>query len=369
LHAVAAAVGSRWVGQGPRVVAFEQCLAKRCGVAHAVALSSGTAALHLGLLALGVGPGQRVAVPSYTFVASANAVLMCGAEPLLVDCDATTYNVDPADLERRVEASGGVDVVMVVHQFGLPAAMDPVVALARRWGVPVVEDAACALGAEWKGRPAGSLGTLGCLSFHPRKVITTGEGGALLTNDGALAERVRSLRSHGAEPGAVSGGDLPDAVRLGYNHRLSDLQAALGLAQMDRLDAMLDRRAALAASYGRELGSLEWLRLPVCPRGSRHAWQSYVVQLQGWDLQAGRAAREALRRALQREGIATRPGATAVHTLSLYAQAGDEGRLPGALAADRLAFALPLFPEMSASQQRRVVEALRRHGERLAAGR
>lgn len=369
--AVAAAVATGWVGQGPRVAAFEAALAERCGVRHAVALGSGTAALHLGLLALGVGPGQRVAVPSFTFVASASAVRMCGATPLLVDCRADTYNIDLEDLERRVEQAGGVHAVMVVHQFGLPAPMAGALALARRWGVPLVEDAACALGASWGGHPAGSAGALGCLSFHPRKVITTGEGGALLTDDAAVAARVCSLRSHGAEPGALSQGDLPDAVRLGYNYRLSDLQAALGLAQLARLDAMLQRRAALASRYASGLGSLDWLRLPWAPDGSVHAWQSYVVQLAGWELGAGRQAREALRSALAREGIATRPAATAVHTLSSYRDAagGGEGALPGALAADRLAFALPLYPELEDHEQDRVIRTLLEHGSHLAATR
>ncbi len=363
---VLAAIRERWVGQGPRVERFEQELARICGTRHAVAVSSGTAALHLGMLALGVGPGDSVLVPSYTFVATAHTVKMTGARPVLVDCDPHTFDVDPAALAKALDEHHPKAVILV-HQFGLPCPMDEVVPMIRDHGALVVEDAACAIGALYNGRPVGGLGEVGCLSFHPRKTVTTGEGGAILLQDQGLDGLVRSLRSHGIDPGATTGGDLPDVARLGFNLRMSDLQAALGIAQLGRLDEMLERRAAVASAYAERLDGLPWLRLPRVPDGVVHGWQSYVVSVTGMGLEAGHVFREELRSRLQRAGVATRPGATAVHTLGYYAreQGLSPEDLPGALEADRLAFAIPLYPEMTPEDVRLVCDTLIREGERL----
>ncbi len=359
-EALRAVLADHWVGQGPRVARFEAQLAEQAEVAHAVALSSGTAALHLSLLALGLGPGDRVLVPSYSFVASAAAVLMVGAQPVLLDVDPATFNLSVADCARRARSTPGLAAILVVHQFGLPCDLEPLLALAEELDLPLIEDAACAQGAKVGGRPVGGLGRVGCLSFHPRKIITTGEGGAILTQDAGLAERVRSLRSHGSEADLLSRGDLPDVVRLGYNFRLSDLQAALGLAQMERFGELYARRRQLAEIYHGALRDLDWLQLPQAPAGLEHSWQSYVPLLRAADLAAGHRLREALRAGLERRGVATRPGATAIHTLRLYQeQLGyrDED-LPGALRADRVAFALPLHPGMHDEDVARVRAAL-----------
>lgn len=364
LAALQGVLESRWVGQGPLVELLEQRLAAQVQVAEAVAVSSGTAALHLALLACGLGPGDRVAVPSFTFVASANAVLLAGAEPLLVDCDPVTFNMDVDDLQRRARRAGGVQAILPVHQFGLPCDMAGVAAVAREWGALVIEDAACALGARLGEQPAGSMGLAGCLSFHPRKIVTTGEGGAVLTRDPSVAGLVRSLRSHGIDPSRDAAGGMPDVVRPGFNYRLSDLQAALGLVQLERLPAMQARRAALAARYRDEVGDLPWLVLPAQPPGVTHGWQSFVVLLKAGDLDAGHARRETLRQGLARRGIATRPGTHAVHALTLYRERyGHQPEdLPGAWAADRLSLALPLYPEMTEEDVVRVAQALREGG-------
>src|SRR5439155_3162485 len=219
LAEVAAVLESGQLTMGPKVAELEEGLARACGVEHAVAVSSGTAALHLAALALGIGPGDEVIVPAYTFPATANVVALAGARPVLVDVDPQTLNLDPA----RLGVGPKTKAILAVHLFGRPvdwAALPD--------GVPVIEDAAGALGASWQGRPCGSLGALGCLSFHPRKIVTTGEGGAVTTNDRALADEVRQLRNHGWR----TLGDMPVA---GFNYRISDVLCALGIPQLERL--------------------------------------------------------------------------------------------------------------------------------------
>jgi len=366
--ALTAVLAERWVGAGPRTARFEARLAELCQVPHVVALSSGTAALHLALLAAGMGPGSTVAVPSFTFVATANAVLLAGATPLLIDCDPATYNLDVADLRRKVAMAGGrVAAVLPVHQFGLPCDLAGVEEVARAAGALILEDAACALGAAIGDRPVGGLGTAGCLSFHPRKIVTTGEGGAVLTADPELAQRLRLLRSHGMDPTTDSGGGLADVVHPGFNYRLSDLQAALGLVQLDRLPALLADRARLAGRYQERLGDVPWLLLPAAPAGVRHGWQAYVVRIVDPDLQRGFWFREALRRGLEDEGIATRPGTHAVHGLRHYRERFGfvPESLPGAWTADRLTLALPFYSDLGDEGVDRVAGTLLELGTAL----
>lgn len=364
---------SGWLVQGPQVARFEQMVAQFCGARHAVATSSCTTALHLALLAAGVGPGHEVIVPSFTYVATANAVEYCGARPVFADIDLDTFNLDPRQVEERLSAR--TVAVLPVHLFGLPADMESLAATCRRAGVAIVEDCACSLGAYLGGRHTGTFGLAGCFSFHPRKCITTGEGGMIVTDDAALAGRVRRLRDHGAAKSDLArhheGGTLlPEFNELGYNYRLTDLQGALGVAQMEKLPRILAERRALAARYDELLSHLSWLKTPPCPQGSLHAYQSYVCLVRAEEfggLPAANLFRNRLMAWLEGRGIACRQGTHAVHTLGYYrAKYGlTDNDCPHALAAERLSIALPLFVGMRRSDQQRVAAELGRGREEV----
>ncbi len=266
--AVAAVLESGWVSQGPRVEEFEATFAAYVGARYAVATSSCTTALHLALIAGGVRPGDEVLVPTFTFVATANAVEYCGARPVFVDVDLETFNIDPALIEAKITAR--TRAIIPVHLFGLPADMDPILEIAERHALVVIEDAACGVGSRYHDRHVGTVGLAGCFSFHPRKIITTGEGGMLVTDDAALAARVRSLRSHGAEVSdlerhAGNGTRLPAFSEVGFNYRMTDVQAAIGLAQMAKLEGVLDSRSELARRYDAALQGVPGLRIPRVP--------------------------------------------------------------------------------------------------------
>ena len=357
--AVADVLGTGWVSQGPRVAAFETAFADRMGARHAVAVCSCTTGLHLVLVALGIGPGDEVLMPSFTFVASANVVEYCGARPVFADIDLATFNVDVDDLARRITPA--TRAIMPVHLFGLSAPMDPLLALARAHGLAVVEDAACAIGSTYAGRPVGVLGKAGCFSLHPRKIITTGEGGMITTDDGGLAAHLRSLRSHAAtvsdlERHRGDGFLLPAFAEVGFNYRMTDIQAAVGLAQMPKLDTIIGRRVELASRYTAALARIPWLVLPRVPDGWIHPFQSYVT-LVAEDAPIGR---DELARRLHVKGIATRQGTHAVHALDFYAKRYglNPADYPRAWAADRQTLTLPLFPQMTETEQGAVIDAL-----------
>lgn len=361
LTALAEVIESGWLTQGPKVAAFEREFAQRHDIPHAIAVTSCTTGLHLALLALGIGPGDEVIVPSFTWIASANAVLYCGATPVLCDIDPATFNIDVADCLSRVTPR--TRAVMAVHLFGLCADMD-----ALRAGLPdgveIVEDAACAAGASYGGRPAGGLGRIGVFSFHPRKSITTGEGGMITSRDDAMADRIRQLRNHGAslsEEQRHLGPKphlLPEFAVLGYNYRMTDLQGAVGLAQLGKLDRFIDERARGAAFYRRELAGLGWLRLPEEPMAGRHAWQAFVTLV---DSKTAPLAAAAIMDALQSKGIATRPGTHAIHRQTYYAERFGFGwdDFRGAGLAAESSLALPLHNRMTETDFRRVVDALK----------
>ena len=271
LAAVSEALATGFLVQGRRVEAFETVLAERIGVDEAVALSSGTAALHLSLLALGVGPGDRVAVPAYSFIASANVVEICGATPVFLDIEAETFALDPARLADALRRYR-LRAILPVHPFGHLADMPAIREAAG--DIPVVEDGAAALGAMLNGKPGGTWGTLGCFSFHPRKAITTGEGGAVTTNDQGLARRIRALRNHGQDPASPT----PDFVVAGLNYRMTEFQAALGSSQMAKLDRIIEGRRAAAGRYDTMLSGTP-IRPPIRRAGSEPVYQSYVVLL------------------------------------------------------------------------------------------
>ncbi len=353
--AVGAAITSGWVSQGPRVQAFEAAFAERVGAAEAVATTNCTTALQLALYVCGVGPGDEVIVPSLSFIATANAVWQNGATPVFADIDPLTYNLDPAAAAHAITAR--TKAIMPVHQLGLPADMDPFLALAERHGLALVEDAACAIGATYKGRPIGSLGPLACFSLHPRKVITTGEGGMITTNDHALADRLRKLRQHAMDLSDLARHSAQDIVfesypERGWNCRMTDMQAALGLCQMEVLDEILAERTRLAARYSEALAGIPGLEPPYEPDYATRTWQSYAFRL-GAEAPVGRTE---LMRGLLEDGIATRRGVMAIHHEASYA--GVDALLPHTEAATRDVLMLPLFPGMGDDVQDYVIDRL-----------
>jgi dTDP-4-amino-4,6-dideoxygalactose transaminase len=339
LAAIAEVLASGWLTMGPKVSELEGLLADACGTAHAVAVSSGTAALHLALLALGIGPGDEVVVPAYTFPATANVVELCGGRAVLADVDPDTFNLD---LERVGSVlTPRTKAVLAVHLFGRPLDWEALES-AVPTGVALVEDAAGALGARYQGRPCGSLGLMGCLSFHPRKIVTTGEGGAVTTANAELAERVRSLRHHGWSPSDR----YDDMPRGAFNYRLSDVLCALGIPQLHRLEELLAARERIAAGYAERLGG--GVELPQAAPGDRHGLQAYVVRLDRRD--------EALA-GLRAEGIEAQIGTYALHRLSAYR---SQGAFPGADAAFERALALPFHTGLTDRELDRVASALAR---------
>jgi perosamine synthetase len=337
LAAVAEVLESGQLTMGPKVDEFETELAAACEVEHAVVVSSGTAALHLSVLALGIGPGDEVIVPAYTFPATANVVALAGARPVLVDVDPETMNltaeVVAEALTERTKA------VLVVHLFGRPAPWESLEAVVPQ-GVALLEDAAGALGARSRGRACGGLGRLGCLSFHPRKIVTTGEGGAVTTDDADSADAIRRFRHHGIEPR----GDF-DIRSPGLNYRLPDILCALGTTQMRRLERLVEEREQLAAGYAERLEGVAGL--PSADDGDRHGWQAYVVRIDRRD--------EALA-ALKEAGIQAQIGTYALHRLAAYA---DQGPFSGADAAYERALALPFHNRLTEQDLDRVAEVLR----------
>jgi perosamine synthetase len=358
--AVAEVIASGWVSQGPRVREFEQAFAARVGAADAVATTSCTTALALALHVSGVGPGDEVIVPSLSFIATANAVWHCGATPVFADIDPHTYNLDAGAAERAI--SPRTKAIMPVHQVGLPADMDAFFALGARHGVMIVEDAACAIGAEYKSRPIGSLASLACFSLHPRKVITTGEGGMITVADPAVAERLRRLRGHGMDTSDLARHTATDVViesypERGFNYRMTDMQAALGLCQLRELDWILERRRQLAERYTAALEQIPYLQAPYDPPYARRTWQSYCVRL----APDAPIARNELMRSLLRDGIATRRGVMASHEEASYSddtQTRPDAALPHTEAATRETLMLPLFPDLSDQQQDRVIDRI-----------
>lgn len=357
-HALRRPIESGWLTQGPCVEEFEHAFAKRHGVAHAVATTSATTALHVALAATGIGPGDEVIVPAFTWVATAAAVRYVGATPVFADVDERTYNVKPEEVERKL--SERTRAVVAVHLFGACADMDGIAAVLPADAI-VVEDAACAAGADYRGKPAGSLASAGCFSFHPRKSITTGEGGMLTTDDDEIAALARSLRNHGAAPIEGPGGPhvMPEFPRLGFNFRMTDLQAALGLVQLTKLDTFIDERARAVEIYEERLGELDWLRLPVHAPDSRHAWQAYVTVV---DESRSPRSRDAIMATLAESGIATRPGTHAVTELQYYREAGvDPGEFPNARMLHRCSMAIPMHNCMTDDDYHYVADTLVSH--------
>jgi len=359
--AIALPLETGWIVQGPQVAEFERLFCELSGSPHSLATTSCTTALHLALAVLGVGAGDEVVVPAFTYVASANVVEQSGARTVFCDIDPATYNVDPESLERAVTPR--TKAIMPVHLFGLVADMPAVGEIASRHGLAVVEDAACAVGSTLNGQHAGTFGEFGAFSFHARKPITTGEGGMLTVRDDDDAARATALRSHGGlvsdlerhNKGAFA---LPDHDEVGFNYRMTDFQGALGVVQMGRLQTVLDARRRLAERYTEALGELVGLATPTVPPGAVHTYQSYVVRI---DPDEAALTRDAIALEMQARGIATRQGTHAVHLLGYYRRTYSiqPEDFPNAFDADATSLSLPLFPSMSEEEHDYVIDNLR----------
>jgi perosamine synthetase len=357
------AILSGWVTQGPEVAAFEREFAEAVGASHACAVSSGTTALHLALLALGVREGDEVITVSHSFIATANAVRYCGAVPVFIDVDPATFNMNPALIEPAV--SPRTRAVLCVHQLGMPCDLSAILDVAARRGLPVIEDAACAIGSEllWNGgweRIGRPRGVVACFSFHPRKLVSTGDGGMLTTSDAGIDRQFRLLRQHGMS--------VPDTVRhasprviaetypvVGYNYRMTDIQAAVGREQLKRLPVMIARRRELAARYDERLRDVAGVIAPAEPSWARSNWQSYAVRLEAAHDQT------TVMQSMLDAGISTRRGVMNAHQEDAYRTAPF--RAAGTLAcserAHDTAVILPLYHQMTEQDQDRVVDALR----------
>jgi perosamine synthetase len=364
VQAAAEAIRSGWLSQGPKVMQFEQQVARFVGAEHGVATNACTSALHLTLHLSGVGPGDEVVVPSFTCMATANAVHHAGGQPVFADIDPRTYNLDPHSAAAAVTSR--TKAILVVHQIGLAADMEPFVKLAAERGLMLVEDGACSLGASSRGKRVGGIAAPTCFSFHPRKMITTGEGGMITTNDAALADSARRLRATGAsisdlERHKAKGVLVQKYGEVGYNYRMTDVQAAIGLVQMKKLDAMLEQRTRQARFYDAAFGSMDEIEPPYVPPETTHAYSSYLIRLRG----GARIGRDALLRKMAERGISCRVGIQPLHKEPFYESRWAGLHLPETEAAAQTTMFLPIFPGLKEEDQLRVVTAVR---EALASG-
>lgn len=367
-----------WVVQGPFVAEFEKIFAAFTGARFARAVSNCTTALHLALDVLGIKAGDKVIVPSFTYVASANAVEYTGARVALCDIDLKTFNIDVKKAEELLENDDEREIkaIMPVHLFGLCADMSKIMELAKKYSLKVVEDSACGFGAWIGSRHSGTFGDAGCFSFHPRKSITTGEGGMVVIDSEAVANKIASLRDHGASKSDLQrdkekgGSLLPEFNIKGYNYRMTDFQGSLGVCQMKKANYILNKRREIAKRYDDSLKNIECLSTPYVPEGYTHGYQSYVcIFTNGEDISSLNkekinrlnVKRNTLMERLEEKGIATRQGTHAVHTLGYYKRNynfGDEDFIHSYV-ADRLSITLPLYVKMTNEEFDYVIEQIK----------
>lgn len=346
---------SGWIVQGPRVEEFERTFAKYVGVRYAVATNSCTSALHLALLLLGVGPGDEVIVPSFTFIATPNSVVYTGATPVFADVDVATYNFDPQDVERKITKR--TKVIMPVHQAGLAAPMHELMAIAKKYKIAIVEDAAHGVACRINGRHVGTFGDIGCFSFHPRKSITTAEGGMLVTNNKDFDMRARILRSHGTSVSDRTRHESKKFIdetyeELGYNYRMSDVHASIGIAQFRKLNTILEKRILLANRYTKTFSKSKFIIPPMVPEEYTHAYHSYVIRLS----EDCPLPREVIMNKLLAKGISTRIGIKSCHLEPHYRK--NKIRLKNTELLAKTVITLPMYPTMTYEEQDFVIKSL-----------
>lgn len=362
IRAVQVPIESGWLTQGPHVKEFEKRFAEKHNIKHALATTSCTTALHLMLAAAGIGPGDEVIVPSFTWISTANSVLYCGATPIFVDIDIDTFNISLTETIKKVTPR--TKAVIVVDLFGLCVDV-------RKFreslgsGILIFEDAACAAGASLNGNMAGSLSDAAAFSFHPRKSITTGEGGMLTTQNSTLATIAEKMRNHGAEISEEERHSgpapylLPEFNLLGFNYRMTDLQGAIGVEQLKKLDTFIKERDAQASYYQSQLSDLDFLSLPSRPANGTHAWQAYVTRVVG---PKASQLRNQIMEGMEASGIASRPGTHAIHLLGYYADkyGFKPNDFPNSHTANETSMAIPLHNHLSREDQDRVIDSIRK---------
>jgi len=367
INSVLEPLGTGWLVQGPKVREFEEKWSAFTEARNSIAVTSCTSALHLSLAALGFGSGDEAIVPAFTWISTANVIEHLGGKVVFCDIDLKSFNLDLDQIESKISLN--TKAILPVHLFGLPVNMEPVLALAKKHDLWVVEDAACGFGSRFKEKHVGTFGHTGCFSFHPRKAITTGEGGMITTDDDLLAEKLRRLRDHGAAmtdlqrhlgPRPYLLADHPEA---GYNHRMTDLQGALGAAQMYRAGDIVAKRQSLARKYDQAFESLGWLRTPLVHHDQEHGYQSYPCLFMPLEIERGNITetnhlRNQWMDHLQKNGISTRPATHAVHLLNFYKEKYQlkPEDFPNAYAADQCSISLPLFHGLTEEEQLYVID-------------
>lgn len=364
-------VESGWLTRGPLTEKFEEIVAGYVGTKYAIAVSSGTAALHLALLALGIGTGDEVIVPDFTFPATANTVELCGAKAVLVDIDLNSFNINIDDLKRKITSR--TKAVMPVHQFGTPANMQVILEIAGKKKLKVIEDAACALGAEYKNKMCGSLSDAACFSFHPRKIITTAEGGMITTDNSKIADFCRRMRNHGMKSinpvrnsrrkqsilpeGKIVSNGVNKKVLFydaGYNYRLSEIAAVMGISQMEKINKIIESRFKLALEFNKAFGNNAFFATPAVFKDMKQIFQSYVILLKK------SVNRDKFTTLLREEGIETTIGNHALHMQPYFRR--KYGYKPNACPNSYEAYArsvtLPLYPGMTTKETRLLKEVV-----------
>ena len=352
------AIMSGWITQGPRVQEFEEKFAAYTGAKHAVAVSNCTTGLHLAMIVAGIQAGDEVICPSMSYIATANSIMYMGATPVFAEVHPETYNLDVADAERRITSK--TKAILLVHQIGMPADIDAFSALCKKYNLILIEDAACAAGSSYQGKKIGSHSDLVCFSFHPRKVISTGDGGMVTTNNDAYADRMKLLRQHGmsVNAGARHGATkiiFEDHLEVAYNYRMTDIQAAVGIQQLAKLDWIVEERRKIASRYLKELADIDCIRLPREESGYFTNWQSFSIYLKENALMS----RNELMQALLDKGIASRRGVMTSHRETAYKAMCAGLSLPRTEEACDRSIIIPLYVPMEANDVSTVIHALR----------
>ena len=349
---------SGWVSQGPKVKEFETKIAKYLGVKHAIAVTNCTSALHLSLLSIGAKKGDEILVADYTFPATGHAVMYCGAKPIFIDVDMITYNINPASIEKKINSK--TKAIIPVHTFGQPANMNAIMDIAEKYNLKVIEDAACALGAKYKNMYAGTIGDVGCFSFHARKGITTGEGGLAVTNNKNLAKDIRNLSVFGMTSAWNREKNdefaIPKFSELGYNYKMSDITAAIGIAQLRKLNKIIERKRELAKYWDKKLQEIDFIEAPISDENVKHIYQSYVVLIDRC------IDRNVLIKALMKKGIQTQIGTYASHIQPVYA---SNDKCQNSLDLFNRSLALPMYYTLKEENIDMMVEILKKTIEEI----
>lgn len=355
----AKAVLSGWVAQGPKVKEFEEKFAEYTGAGYAVAVANCTAALHLSMIVSGIGPGDEVICPSMSYIATANSIRYTGATPVFAEVDPVNFNLDPSDAEKRI--THRTKAILLAHQIGMPADIDAFKEICEKHQIRLIEDAACASGSSYKGKKIGSHSELVCFSFHPRKVITTGEGGMITTSNEALRDRLKLLRQHAMASSSIdrhnSIKELPeDHIELGYNYRMTDIQAAVGIVQLQKLNSIIEERRRIAEEYICNLSEIKWLIMPEEKEGFETNYQSFAIRVR----KDSPVSRDEIMKRLSLVGISSRKGVMTSHRETAYKEIYRDLSLPISEEASDNSLMLPIYVPMAKDDIWKVIEEVKK---------